>query len=230
MIPIKYSQNFISDNSLALQIGELLNIHPDDLVIEIGSGTGALTKILIQKTKKLITLEKDPHLTNTPIDFMNYELPREKFMAVGNIPFALTADIVRKLLTSMYLDSAYLIMQKEAGDKFVSGTLQSILNQVDFEIKNLLFISRNSFQPKPKVDACLIMFKRKIKPEINDSRFKDFVTYKYVHSDWKHKVTHLNIQNWTELFNKEYDSKYDGAYQKLLDQQSKLHKRHRTDI
>lgn len=169
-------------------------------------------------------------MTSNPTDFMQYELPQENFKAVGNIPFALTADIVRRLLSSNYLTSAYLIMQKEAGDKFVSGTLQSILYQVDFEIKNLLFISRDSFKPKPKVDACLISFKRKTTPEISDPKFKDFVTYKYVHSDWKNKVTHLNIQQWIELFNKEYNSKFDGAYQKLLDQQNKLQKRHRTDI
>ena len=232
MIPIKYSQNFISDNSLSLslQIVDLTDINPDDLVIEIGSGAGALTKYLIQKTKRLITIEKDPQFTSNPIDFMEYELPQESFKIVGNIPFALTADIVRKLLSSSYLESAYLIMQKETGDKFVSGTLQSILYQIDFEIKNLLFIERRHFRPQPKVDACLISFTRKPIPEITNSKFKDFVTYKYVHSDWKNKVTQLNIQQWIELFNKEYDSKFNGAYQKLLDQQKKLQKRHRTDI
>jgi len=230
MIPIKFTQNFISNKSLSLQIINLANIQPNDLVIEIGSGMGALTRILSRRSKRLITIEKDPKLTSDPIDFMKYELPQENFKIVGNIPFALTADIVKKLLSSPYLESAYLIMQKEAGDKFVSGTLQSILYQIDFEIKNLLFIDRGSFRPKPRVDACLISFTRKHTPEITDQKFKDFVTYKYVHSDYKNKVTHLNIRQWIELFKKGYEPKFNGACRKLLDQQHQLQKRHRTDI
>jgi 23S rRNA (adenine-N6)-dimethyltransferase len=107
-------------------------------------------------------------------------------MVVSNIPFNITADVVRKITDeNSRVCAAYLVMQKEAAEKFVgaphahSPLLSHFLN-INFEIKKLTDISRANYSPKPKFDTAFISIVRRISPifDLQKSRqFRDFLVY-----------------------------------------------------
>ncbi len=67
----RLGQSFLHDQNVARRIVELATIHPDDSVIEIGPGLGAITEYILQQKPKLILIEKDPRLA----EFLLRRLP-----------------------------------------------------------------------------------------------------------------------------------------------------------
>lgn len=199
------SQNFLSNPTTVSRLLDLTTVNKEDVVLEIGPGTGAITKELAPRVKKVLAVEHDRHLAekltqemvdsfpNIQVivaDFLRYPLPTDKYKVVANIPFNLTADIVRKLLLGRETtpEAAYLIMQDEAAGKFIGqpkATLMSTLLGVDFNVTKLARIDRREFSPTPKVDAAFVVFEKLEQPLIDtrDKRdFEDFVAFGYVHT------------------------------------------------
>ena len=111
--PLKFlGQNFLVDDNIAAKIVNALNIAPEDNVVEIGAGYGALTKHILQKTKNYIAVEIDDkciealnekfgniniiskdYLKTDSVDF-----PSE-YKIIGNIPYNITSKILFKIST-----------------------------------------------------------------------------------------------------------------------------------
>ena len=199
-------QNFIKYRGLVSELINEANLHKDDLVIEIGSGKGIITQELVKVAKEVIAVEKDEMLwrelniklkhQNLKIinnDFLDYELPKEKYKVFSNIPFSITAEIINKIWQSDNLpESMYLIMQKEAAEKFVgksAETLSSILTKPWFEIEILGEIDRTNFTQKPQIKIVFVKFANRPLPFIHDADkkiFRDFVSYGF--SAWRPTV------------------------------------------
>jgi len=198
------SQNFIDNPRLVTTLLDMTDVGINDLVVEVGPGTGVITKQLAERAGTIIAIEQDSDLArklthnvakqhpNVQVvwsNFLDYPLPNQEYKVVANIPFNLTADIIRKLFMGRenQPDSAYLIMQKEAAEKFTGepkATLISILLGISFKIATLNRINRKSFVPTPRVDAAFVTFIRRDEPLVNESEigdFQDFVAYGYVH-------------------------------------------------
>lgn len=180
-------------------------IGPSDTVCEIGAGNGIITAALASVAKQVIAIEKDPTFVrrlrerfrsfdNVEIvekDFLAYSLstrPADKIFA--NIPFNITAQIVRQILYERSkLSQAYLILQKEAAKKFSGSpreTLFSILAKPFFEFQILYRLRRTDFWPMPNVDSVLLSIKRRDWPlmETQDlASYRDFVQYGF--GRWK---------------------------------------------
>ena len=146
---IFHSQNFIKNKVVVNELISHVNFTATDLVLEIGPGKGVITDFLIKKSKKVLAIEADPRLfsdlrkkyasaTNLLLvhaDFVKYPLPKKPFIVVSNIPFNITANIIRKVTDEKSeLNTAYFILQKEAAIKFLgapyahSPLLSHILN------------------------------------------------------------------------------------------------------
>jgi 23S rRNA (adenine-N6)-dimethyltransferase len=196
------SQNFINNSGLVLKCLESVDLPENELILEIGGGKGIITDEIIKRFLNTIVIEYDNGLYNklrekyskndkiriTNEDFLKYKLPEIGFSIISNIPFNITADILRKITgENSKLNSAYMIMQKDAGLKFVAITkgqetsLLSNIFQTDFHIKYLFDIERKNFTPSPNTDACFVLFKRKIdsdfKNQNDKDQFKDFICY-----------------------------------------------------
>src|SRR5690348_6970449 len=129
---IALAQNFFRSETLVRQLLETSSIGPLDTVYEIGPGRGIITAALAQIARRVIAIEKDPALArqlcrrfeggNVQIissDFMQYHVSAREYKIFANIPYNITAGIVRKILyTSPAPSEAYLIVQKEAAEKF----------------------------------------------------------------------------------------------------------------
>jgi 23S rRNA (adenine-N6)-dimethyltransferase len=200
------SQNFIKHKSLVEELILASDIDSNDTVIEIGPGRGIITKALCKKAKQVIAIEKDTGLADKLVgqleesnvkvvnqDFLTYHLPKTEYKIFANIPFSITSEIVNHIMSSPVLpQSMYLIMQKEAGDKFAGGsleTLSSVATKPFFEIETLGEIDRTNFTLKPQVKIVFVRFTKREKTFINENDrilFRHFVNYGFTR--WKPTV------------------------------------------
>lgn len=206
---ISLAQNFLRSAKLVRRLVGMSTIGPSDVVYEIGPGNGVITAALASVAKQVIAIEKDPDLVrrlrdrfrsndNVEIvekDFLAYSLctsqtqiPEYKIFA--SIPYNITAQIVRKILHERSnLSEGYLILQKEAAQKFSGSpreTLFSILAKPFFEFQILYRMRRVDFWPVPNVDSVLLSIKRRARPLIASqdvASYRDFIQYGF--GRWK---------------------------------------------
>lgn len=134
---LSHSQNFLKSSKFVESLVAKANIDKGDLVVEIGPGTGIITKILTKKAGRVIAVELDSRLAinlssklkglfnNVDVvqaDFLKWQLPQEPFKMFSNIPFNLTTDIIKKLTTGNQLKESYLIVQDKAAQRFLVKT------------------------------------------------------------------------------------------------------------
>ena len=193
---IHLAQNFLRSPRLVRRLVAIAEIEPRDTVYEIGAGRGIITAALATRTNRVIAIEKDAHLVrrlrkefgahnNVKIiekDFLQFSIPDPEYKIFANIPYNLTAKIVRKILHERPSE-AYLILQKEAAKKF-SGrpreTLFSVLAKPFFDFQILYKLRRTDFEPVPDVDSVLLRIRRRLVPLIQRSDvglYGEFVSY-----------------------------------------------------
>ncbi|MBI5159222.1 ribosomal RNA small subunit methyltransferase A [Candidatus Micrarchaeota archaeon] len=151
-------------------------------VLEIGAGTGNLTEKLAEKAGKLVAVEKDgkliPELRERLKQFKNVEIIHADFLemsgeelkgfdvVVSNVPYSISSPLLFKLL-DVEFERAVLCLQKEFVDRMLAQPGErnrarlSVTTQVQFKVEKLERVSRNSFNPVPKVDSAVIMLERK---------------------------------------------------------------------
>jgi len=179
--PVKtLGQNFLHDRNLARWIVEQAEVTPDDYIVEIGPGLGALTELLLQKRAHVLAIEKDTRLANflrerfshsrlemLNIDALNFD-PRILFSCrrvkfVGNIPYNISSALLVKFLEEPSPISLWLFMlQKQmalrlsASPRTHSYGSLTLHIQVHHRVKYLRTIPASVFFPKPEVDSALV--------------------------------------------------------------------------
>ena len=140
-------QNFLVDDSALQDIANGANIQENDLVIEIGPGLGSLTKLLLDKARKVICVELDKNmlklLNDRFIAYNNFEVinndilkvdlnklikeEKEKDSAiqnvrvVANLPYYITTPIIMKLIENdLDIQSITVMIQKEVADRLIA--------------------------------------------------------------------------------------------------------------
>ncbi len=194
----KLGQNFLTDRNITRKIVALSGAGPDDNLLEIGPGFGALTRELVSCCPCFTVVEKDPKLaafirTEYPQlnliegDFLQTDLvllSREKpLRIVGNIPYSITSPILFKLLEHRRsVLSATLMMQHEVAMRIVAKPstkdygILAVQMQAFADIDYLFRVGRKVFRPQPGVDSAVIrMTPKKIDPVDNADGFRRFV-------------------------------------------------------
>jgi 23S rRNA (adenine-N6)-dimethyltransferase len=201
---ILLAQNFLKSPALVHRLVSISTIGPSDIVYEIGAGKGIITAELARVAKRVVAIEKDPRLVCAlqerflgsetveiiEKDFLGLSIPSADYKIFANIPYNMTARIVRKILYEPPVASeAYLILQKEAAKKFSgwpSETLFSILAKPFFEFQIVRELRRTDFAPMPGVDSVLLRIERRCIPLIHNADrrlYSDFVQYGF--GRWK---------------------------------------------
>tara|TARA_B100001540_G_scaffold300258_1_gene305549 strand:- start:222 stop:1013 length:792 start_codon:yes stop_codon:yes gene_type:complete len=180
-------QNFLVNNEILNHIVNLGEIKSNDIVLEVGPGTGNLTeKILKKKPKKLVLVEKDKNLSillkkkfsnNAEIindDILNYNQEiyyNKKIIIFGNLPYNISTQILTSWIKINNLNNFckrfILMFQKEVADRILAeynsknyGRL-SIISSWKMDIKKILDIDPGNFSPQPKVKSSLLVFEPK---------------------------------------------------------------------
>jgi len=180
----RLGQHFLINSGVARQVVEAAKIRENDVILEIGPGIGNLTRELAQRAKKVIAVEKDTKMIrilketlngiknieviNQDIRKLKFQIP-DKYKIVGNLPFYLTAPVIRQFLEPPEKsllpvpELMALIVQKEVAQRICSKpphmSLLAISVQFYAEPKIISYISKNSFWPSPKVDSAIIKLK-----------------------------------------------------------------------
>lgn len=196
---LKWSQNFLKNPKLVKYLVGKSSIGEHDVVYEIGPGKGIITEQLASQCQQVVAIEKDPRLyqllrqkfkENNKVkikfgDFLKYQLPLiKRFKVFSNIPFNITADIIKKLtsLKNPPVDT-YLIIQKEAARKYMGlprETQCALLLKPWFKMKIIHQFKPTDFQPVPKVDIVLLQIKKRERPLIEKNQtqlYRDFIVY-----------------------------------------------------
>lgn len=204
---IKWAQNFLTDAALAERLVNVAAIGASDLVYEIGPGEGILTRALARHARKVIAVDVDgelarrlkkefqgeSHVEIRHEDFLEHRFESERYRVFSNIPFNITADVVRKLLTERYPPvDAHLILQKEAAGKFAGQpreTEMSVSWKPWFDFSIVWEFRRTDFDPVPSVDVVMLRICHREKPLVSEdmaAQYRKFIRFAF--RAWKNNL------------------------------------------
>ena len=174
-------QNFLVDGNLQRKIVEALNLNPEDEILEIGPGRGALTQHLVGKCRSLILVELDRelaaelervHTGNEGVRVINGDIldlhPGSltsrvgQLKVVGNIPYNITSPILFHLLTTPRPKEILLMVQKEVGERALAAPGTSTFGALTVgvqsvaEVHRVLRVPATAFRPVPAVESMVI--------------------------------------------------------------------------
>ncbi len=192
-------QNFLRDQNVIKKIVRLADLSSKDAVLEIGPGTGFLTKEMAKRCKKIIAVEKDKRLIsilkenlkefeNVSIvneDILIYKIRLKKYKVVASLPYYVANLIIRELLTLKNTPSKMvLVVQKEVAQRICQKPPRMNLLALGVQSlgkpKILSYISKRSFTPVPKVDGAILEIIPE-KKEIDYPLFFNLIRAGFVH-------------------------------------------------
>ena len=179
-------QNFLIDDNIKRKIVDSSNVSEGSIIIEVGPGSGAITKLLVKKGVPVVAFEIDTRLKEelSKIDSDNLEVIYKDFLSVdlkselssykynnisliANLPYYITTPIITKVMELKEVNEMIVMVQKEVGDRFSAKPRTrdynslSVFLQYYFDIEKVCLVSKNCFVPKPKVDSIVVKFTRK---------------------------------------------------------------------
>lgn len=199
-----HSQHFLRNPRLIAELIGHSNIRRGDLVIDIGAGSGAITAVLARRCRQVLAYENEPSVLNKlqqnmrrhknvkviAQDFLLAKLPDEPYKVFANIPFHLSADIIRKLTNNDEThtpQAIYLIVQKQFAQKLVPSD-RHFTSQLGTQLapwwqtRIRRPLRRTDFTPPPAVDTVLLELKPQSEPLLSTlerDKYQSFVAKCY---------------------------------------------------
>ncbi len=189
----KMSQNFVVNTELVEELVSLAELKKSDVVLEIGSGTGFLTRE-IQKKSRVLAVELDKKLSelvqkelpkkNLEVfcgDFLKADLPKYNKI-VSLPPYTISSKLVERILKDGF-EKAVLVLQREFAEKLVAepGFMEygfiSVLTQYYCTPRIVRTVSPESFFPKPNSFSSIVVldFEKRFGTASNEPLFRDFL-------------------------------------------------------
>lgn len=180
-IPVRFTgQHFTVDTILIKDAIHLADIQKDDVVLDIGAGSGFLTVHLIKHSENVIAIENDHRLVwklqsrfkknknviIAGIDYRKFLVPQQKFKVVSNIPYGITSEILKSLMYDNFelFSQGCLIVQLERAQKLVTQKYFNpylIFYHNFFKLELIYEINPTSFMPPPTVKSALLKITKK---------------------------------------------------------------------
>ncbi len=202
----RFGQNFLVDDYIIDSILDAINPKPDQHILEIGPGLGALTSHLVASGANITAIEIDRDLSLIllnkfsscknfqlqNIDILKYSIPLDNTLRViGNLPYNISTPILFKMFADIsHIQDMFFMLQLEVGKRLIAtpnskeyGRL-SVMAQYFCDIEIILNVPKTAFDPQPKVESCIIHFtpKHNTTDEVIDSKmFYNIVTSAFNH-------------------------------------------------
>lgn len=180
----RFGQNFLTDQSVIASLVDAISPQPDDLMVEIGPGLGALTKPLLQKLNLLHVVEVDRDIIawmqqeyvkpsygkQNNINIHNADALKFDFSSLGdnlrvtgNLPYNISTPILFHLLDNVsHITDMHFMLQKEVVERMVAepstaayGRL-SVMLQYRLQMEYLFTVPPEAFSPAPKVESAFV--------------------------------------------------------------------------
>ena len=208
-------QNFLIDKNIIEKIINLSDVKNNN-IIEIGPGTGNLTKKIInQKPKSLLLIEKDQQLivhlknefsscdkikifNNDILKFQLENIVKEDSIIIGNLPYNISSQILAKLIKFKKWLPKYkkliLMFQKEVAEKIIAKHKSSsfgrlaILTNARLRVTKSFDVSENCFYPVPKVKSTVLVFEPILNQNFNVKDISNLETITHIFFSKKRKM------------------------------------------
>lgn len=196
-------QNFLVNESIVEEISTIFDLSWKN-IIEVGPGYWALTeKLLNQKPSSLTLVELDKEMIDLlnirlkkrefatdwvdfkieNIDVLEYIVAYKEYYLIANIPYYITSPILRHFLYDIENkpEKMLILMQKDVWDKILwkqknKSSVLSLFIEKKCSAREVLFVSRDNFYPKPKVESSVLLFEsHNLYYEIDDTIFLNFI-------------------------------------------------------
>ena len=179
-------QNFLVDRNVLDRIVEAVAIAPDDAVLEIGPGRGALTTLLAERATRVMAVELDrdlvpvlrklfvgrPNVEIIPADILAVDLPAllsahgaQQWKVAANLPYNISSQVLFRFLDHPRLFASLVLMfQREVGERLLASPatkeygILSVFCRLHFDISRVLLVRPGAFYPVPKVDSIVLKF------------------------------------------------------------------------
>ena len=192
----RFGQNFLTDKKLLEDLVNLINVASNDRVLEIGPGKGDLTKILVNICDSYFGIELDKDL----LIFLKKKFPKninafiggdilklnpseiyasKKFRVIGNIPYNISSPILdwcekhyEKILDMHFMLQKEFALRCAGNEKTSSYGRLSVICKYLYEVTVVKEVSKEFFDPMPKVDSLFVRFSPK-KKEVNQKELQN---------------------------------------------------------
>ena len=192
----RLGQNFLQDKNIIRKISGYFNPKSNDVVLEIGAGLGALTRIIAPQAAKFFAIEIDaaliPELEQIPNievinkDFLELNLasinPEKRIRVLGNLPYYISTAILTRLIRQKNsIEDMVLMFQEEVAQRILAAistseySLLAVMSQYYCEIDKGFRVSRNCFKPMPEVESRVMHFKFKPDVKVDVDQYIDFL-------------------------------------------------------
>ncbi len=178
----KLGQNFLVHEHTPRRIVDLAGLSPEDQVVEVGVGLGALTRPLAAAVTRVIGLEADSGIINLhreqgdlpanvellhadvlKVDFADLIEPNQRLKIVANLPYSISTPFLFRLIDHADLmDFAVVMLQKEVALRLLAQPntkdygAPTVLLAACAEVRMLLKVNPADFHPRPKVDSVVV--------------------------------------------------------------------------
>ncbi len=171
-------QNFLVDEQVLARIADAAELGPEDEVLEIGPGPGTLTRHLAERARRVVAVELDasliPILRQVTAPYANVEIvhgdilqvslagfPFSTYKVVGNIPYNITSQILRRLLEAKVRPALIVLtVQLEVARRITAAPGQMSLLAVSVQLYGrpamVGRIGAGAFYPAPQVDSAIV--------------------------------------------------------------------------
>lgn len=188
-------QNFLTDQSVVNRIVSRVDPSPDDFILEVGPGQGALTRELAESGATVVAVELDrrlapllarefagnPKVTIIEADILKLDLLEalagltgKKWKVAANLPYNISSQVLIKFLeTPTLFTDLYLMLQKEVGDRLAASPatkeygILTLFCRLHFDVSREFIVKPGSFHPVPKVDSAVLRFKALSGPRVD---------------------------------------------------------------
>ena len=196
----RFGQHFLRDRGVIRRIVDAIAPQPDDLVVEIGPGRGALTFPLLASGCELHVIEIDRDLADRlraqathhsnlivheadalEIDLARIAPPPRQIRIIGNLPYNISTPLLFRLLAVLpRITDMHLMLQREVVDRMASppGTRAygrlSVMVQIDCEVERVIQVGSGAFSPAPRIESAVVRLRPRPRAALDPSHRRRF--------------------------------------------------------
>lgn len=214
-------QHWLTNQAVLEKMIAAAQLRPEDIVIEVGPGTGNLTKRLLAAASRVIAVEKDGRLIKAlqqtfapeiasgkllliPGDILEHSpktlgLGGQSYKVVANLPYYLTGQFLRQFLgADPQPEQLVLLLQKEVVERIVAARQKESLLSLSIKVFGtphyFATVKAGSFSPVPKIDSAILVIEnvsRRQLTGINEEKFFTLLRQGFAH---KRKLLKNNLR------------------------------------
>ncbi len=221
----RFGQHFLTDTGILDAIVRAIDPRPDEILVEIGPGMGAMTDPVVERCERLTVIELDrdlaarlrrrPELNVVESDVLKVDFRAlaeslgvtpgsgRRLRVIGNLPYNISSPILFHLQDAVDLiEDQHFMLQKEVVDRMAAapgskdyGRL-SVMLQWRQEVESLIDVPPECFDPPPRVDSAVVrVVPKAVAPALDAALLGELVTVAF---SQRRKVLRNTLGRWLE--------------------------------